>query len=502
MSTQPVFTKSSAADIVGSLDFSSDLVQGETIASVVSTNLRPSNSPLPLVLIQDAIQPTAVVLRAVGGTDNTTYGITVRVLTSNSRTLEGKIVIQVVNNLYTDIPSQDPNSYQTLLGSIDAGASALASTVFVLPPEFDSIDVSSGCVNWTLLGSDGRVHNSGNGHEYTVVSDTFMKAVQATALVSVPSNTLPTSEGCAYQLRWEFYKDTNSSTSPLYQYENLTVQGTGTIPNGAYTAVEIVGDPIVLKAVLPKAFDSVAVEVFQYNNKLMSIPATSAPLRVASGCLYQIDITGSGVSLPASLDAYTVIWKYSSVNNPEIFRSTAHLYVTSATILSAVEDCKARVSKARTTLLGFDDTLFDTETLLTGLRRGKDDFNAAGGYITGFDMTEATGAIRSYWLAFSEVFLLRAQALAEGEKAFNFSGQAISLEVDRTQYYSSLADTLSSNLESQVRPFKANLMMKGIQGGSGNMDHGIGFNRGRIAVGITPASSSLIGVYAVGSRRI
>jgi hypothetical protein len=138
--------------------------------------------------------------------------------------------------------------------------------------------------------------------------------------------------------------------------------------------------------------------------------------------------------------------------------------------------------------------VFDTQTLISFLRRGKDTFNGAGGYVTAFDMTDATGGVRDFWLGYSEVAMLEAQALAEGEKAFDFQGDAIQLSVDRTQYYNQAADNLRSRLENGVRQYKANLQLKGVSGGSGNVD-GATLGRNKPFVGITVHPASQFGRY-------
>jgi hypothetical protein len=160
-----------------------------------------------------------------------------------------------------------------------------------------------------------------------------------------------------------------------------------------------------------------------------------------------------------------------------------------SSVLNAIEDCRMQVMKARSTLLGFDDAIFDTATIVSWLRRGRDYFNGAGGVFTLFDMTDATGPIRELWLRCSELSMLRAQSLAEGEKAFNFQGQAISLDVDKTQYYDKLADALESQLNNDIAPLKKALKLMGISSGTGNVNSAsYTGNRARVGISISPAS--------------
>jgi hypothetical protein len=111
-------------------------------------------------------------------------------------------------------------------------------------------------------------------------------------------------------------------------------------------------------------------------------------------------------------------------------------------------------------------------------------------------MTDARGPIREFWLKFSEIMALRGQYLAEGEKVFNFQGQQIQLEVDRTPYYDSLANSLQQLLDNEAKAFKTMLIKRGILGGDGNADPTAQRPgaAGAIGISITPASS--FGPYA------
>jgi hypothetical protein len=107
-------------------------------------------------------------------------------------------------------------------------------------------------------------------------------------------------------------------------------------------------------------------------------------------------------------------------------------------------------------------------------------------------MLNAKGGIREYWLRFAEVMALRSQFLAEGEKVFNFSGQAISLEVDRTQYYQTLADNIQSYLDAEGKQVKQNLIKKGITAGDGDVSDLSAMRRGAngaVAITLTPATN-------------
>jgi hypothetical protein len=196
----------------------------------------------------------------------------------------------------------------------------------------------------------------------------------------------------------------------------------------------------------------------------------------------------STANVPATLDPYIVSWKFSNARGPA-YRDTGQLFVVNPSIMRSVKGVEAMVSKAKTTLLGFRDELFSVSTIMTMLARGRDSFNAAAGMFTQFTMTGADSFIREYWMRYAEVALLEAQYLLEGEKAYNFAGQAISLDVDRTQYYQSLADSIKSRLSEEIKPIKQNLLKKGLISGDGSMTNlNIG-STGPLGLSVSPVSN-------------
>jgi hypothetical protein len=129
-----------------------------------------------------------------------------------------------------------------------------------------------------------------------------------------------------------------------------------------------------------------------------------------------------------------------------------------------------------------------------------DAFNAAYCQFTFFTMTNAMGPVREYWLLYAEVSAINAQYLCEGEKAFQFQGAAITLEVDRTAYLDSMASKLQSIIDAEIPNIKKNLIIKGNIGGDGSGPNGDGnfsvLGRGAMGtVGITITVASLYGGF-------
>jgi hypothetical protein len=61
------------------------------------------------------------------------------------------------------------------------------------------------------------------------------------------------------------------------------------------------------------------------------------------------------------------------------------------------------------------------------------------------------------------------QYMAEGSLAFDFSGQSVSLNIDRTTYIESMLGRLDTMVENQVKPVKRLLAKNGITSGDGSI---------------------------------
>lgn len=475
-----VFYKSPGQSITRTVDLVSLLPSGATLTGASIVRLSPTTTP-PLTVVPSNATGTSVDLAIAGGAESISYGARLSVSLVSGGSLEFTVAVAVQTNLGQQLAESNPLAFQALVGEVKAGDAAIGSANFVLPP---TVDASAALVFWELVSPEGALVSMGNCYETNLMLSQFAVTVSGQAVIHVPSSAAPSNNGEKYTLRWTMQVPNEPA---LYSYEGIVVTGLVTTPIGVNDMVEIQGDLARADLTTEVLYEKVSLEVFAPtgNARLSAQTFVGSPLRVSSGWLYQMDIDTA--VLPPSIAPYVVSWKYSnSVGGAN--RETARLFVLNASMLNAVEDCRAMVSRARTTLFQFADTIFDTQTIIGFLRRGMDMFNAAGGLFTSFDMTDATGAIRDHWLGYAEVAMLQAQSLAEGEKAFDFQGQAIQLNVDRTQYYDKLAADIAQRLEANVRPLKQNMQMKGVNGGSGNLELSGTGNRGYVGITVTPIS--------------
>ncbi len=457
------------------------LQPGESIASIVVGQSTPIDDSLFALSVSSG-NANPMVLSITGGTEGRTYGTPITVST-NQRVFVITIATTCTASDFDPNYNQDPGSYQDLVGEIAAGKSALSTAIFQFAPDFDP---TGGYITWDLLDSQGTVYAAGNAFEYRVVSSGISNTVIARCVINVPAS-IPSTLNDPYQLRYTL----RVGNGIAYNYENVKVYGLVDVPVGTTDSIELQGDKATLSLVTEQVYQHYAIELYANNNLLASMPIGN-PDRVASG--YFVAGTVDTSQLPATLIPYQVLWKFYNSEN-QIYRESGALWIVNPSIIQAVEDVKSKINKARQTLYGTPDAQFPSTEVLKWLRRGMDTFNNAYGVFTAFTMTNAMGGVREFWLLCAEKAALEAQYGLEAEKAFNFSGAAISLDVDRTSAIDSMISKIQSQLDQELKPLKQNLLIKGIKDGDGSGPAGNGdFSRasrgslGSVGIAITPAS--------------
>lgn len=471
-----------------------DLQQNEVITATQVGGSTPRDSYLFAVnLTSGTANPLQITLS--GGAVGTTYGTPITI-TTNQRVFTITLAVACLNSDFNPYENVDPNSYQDLVGDIGAGKSALATSVFQFAPTFDP---SGGYVVWDILDATGVVYASGNAYEYRVTSTGLANTVTARCVISVPADIPPTVDN-PYQLRYTLRVGNGIATN----FENIRVHGLVDMQVGTTDSVEIVGDQATLSLVTEQVYQNYAVELYKANTLLAST-AINNPERVSAG--YFVAGTFDTSALAPSLIPYSVMWKFQ--NSPsQVFRESAALWIVNPSIVQAIEDVKSKINKARQTLFSTPDSQYPSTEVLKWLRRGMDLFNNAYGVFTSFTMTNALGGVREFWLLCSEKAALEAQYGLEGEKSFNFSGAAISLDVDRTAHIDAMIGKIQSQLDAELKPLKQNLIIKGNTSGDGSGPNGDGnFSAltpgamGTVGIAITPASIYNVGLFPGSLRK-
>ncbi len=106
--------------------------------------------------------------------------------------------------------------------------------------------------------------------------------------------------------------------------------------------------------------------------------------------------------------------------------------------------------------------------LIGYLERGLYLFNNVGQISTWTGMN-MQGVLFDGWLTCASYYALSAQLIAEGSLAFDFSGQGISLNVDRTPQLDSALGRIESAIQDKIVPLKKQLAAQGLRGGDGSI---------------------------------
>lgn len=106
--------------------------------------------------------------------------------------------------------------------------------------------------------------------------------------------------------------------------------------------------------------------------------------------------------------------------------------------------------------------------LIQYLHRGLALLNSFPPHTTNFTGTNMQGILLDAWLQCSSYYALASQLQAEGAMAFDFSGQTVSLNVDRTPAIEGALGRVESALEQNVKPMKKLLAKAGVLDGDGS----------------------------------
>lgn len=156
-------------------------------------------------------------------------------------------------------------------------------------------------------------------------------------------------------------------------------------------------------------------------------------------------------------------------------------------ILMAARQLEDFINRARIANI-IPELEYTQSDLMESLSRGLHMFNSLQPNISSFTGTNMQGPLMGAWLTCSAIYALGAQIQAEGALAFDFGGQTVSLNVDRTPALESALGRLDAEIESVVKPLKKLLGRAGVLSGDGSA--GGGFIDSSKAIGILGVSNT------------
>lgn len=173
-------------------------------------------------------------------------------------------------------------------------------------------------------------------------------------------------------------------------------------------------------------------------------------------------VVGRAVMAPLSL-----IVKHRPTRKDATTQYTYKVWAVTPQILLAARQLEDFINKARIANI-IPELEYTQGDLMECLARGLMYFNALQPIITAFDGTNMQGPLMNCWLVCSSQYALGAQAQAEGALAFDFGGQTVSLNIDRTPAIEAALGRIDAEIEGMVKPFKKNLAKVGVLDGDGS----------------------------------
>lgn len=207
--------------------------------------------------------------------------------------------------------------------------------------------------------------------------------------------------------------------------------------------------------------------------------------------------TQVAVSIPAAFDTnvmrlepVAITCEHTDPRRPVPKYVTNNLWVITQQVGVAINMVENFLDKARLENV-IPGLQYSTGDIVQYLFRGLQTFNQFPPHITAFTGMNMQGMLLECWVTLACKAALSAQLLAEGAHAFDFAGQTVNLNVDRTPSIESAIGRLDTEIENQVKPYKKLLTKAGVNGGDGSVGAravSVGSNFGKVSILNSPTS--------------
>ena len=170
-------------------------------------------------------------------------------------------------------------------------------------------------------------------------------------------------------------------------------------------------------------------------------------------------------TLPPALDAYTAVVGYRVGGRKQ--RMSVSCWSITPTMNQQTTEIERMLNKVK--LDGAIESLrWKQSDLLLYLARGLNRFNTYGTVYTNFNGLQMMGTLQ-YWHTVCAMYeALQAQLKGEGDMNFNFSGQQVTLDVDRTQALEAQLGRVENQISNELSNVKKLLASYGVTGGDGS----------------------------------
>lgn len=376
--------------------------------------------------------------------------------------------------------------FQGTVDQIVAGSSFESVGNIMVPTR---IDTAMATAFYDLVDADGVVYTNGASTSITRMgtSDPNRDRIEVRAFINVPSNIPAAPRGSKFSINWLLDAPEFTSTTS----ELITIIPLVSDDVGAQDAIELYGGDLDLTAVLGSNAPAL-LSIYNDNTLIYQLPVTSTSSSHV-GYNFKMSVNTIAAAMRPSLEPYMVMWSQGNV------KESSRAFILTPSLIDALKEFNTFMNRLKRECR-LEELTFRPTDMMAMMKAGGDRFNGTGLY-TDFNFTNAKGAIRYWWLVCSQIVALRTRFLEEAESSFDFSGQAVTLNVDITGYLDSLASNLESQLEAQLIPLKRQFHKRGILAGDGSTVSFVARTRGAAGISASPVSGANAASLGVASGR-
>lgn len=288
------------------------------------------------------------------------------------------------------------------------------------------------------------------------------------ANLTVPNQApITTDDSTAYTLTYtaSLPNNTNRQISKLFEIAEQNFLVTNDSIPIVTTADNIFSD--ILQITYPFEVSSYIISLRNDMGKVFkTFPEVLNPSILTSNQQYNIyrfnsnELVSDVVQSQAVGGALQALWKY--VVNGNTYVKINPIYIVNPAGYALITDLRMVLDKYK--FIDLDPRLqWQDAELLHFVVKGVERLNASNPP-TSYDITNIPLAAKYAVYQGALVEACKAWFLAEGQRSFEYQGQDISLNVDRTQYIQTIMDQASSWLSENMRDLKLSLAVQGAYG--------------------------------------
>lgn len=296
-------------------------------------------------------------------------------------------------------------------------------------------------VKWVVRDDKGNVVAKGQ------VAPAGMQVIISTVL---PSTISIPNDGSKYSI-----SASDGNTSAIEYFSIVSPDSF----NMGYTqeVVYMKGRTFTDQLVLDRPAECISVQINRIDNSvaLASTEICCDPVRKGDAWIYRFDASAAVVGTPpgqidmrtsSTLGVGTIVWDFTYCDECDATQEIHPVFTITPYSSNFLTSIRATVDKARMGDVN-QYLAYRMSDLCHAFMRGCDYVMQSPPVAGGWPLDMVPYSLRDYIIKASCVDILRSQFVAEGMSSFDLQGLRTQLQIDRTQYLSTLIDQMNSDLE-------------------------------------------------------